>query len=161
MTTSAMDQLFERSFVQPGLMPGSPSLMAPMDVCETKNGYEVDVALPGVHPENGALAYLVVHHLRPGRDTLLREQYVTTIAPGHVTVMLPRETLNALPSYRPDDELQQERKRLQQTDEQRERVRSFPTAEGEHKAGSAARREAYGRTDYCSGNLRRPGTCGT
>src|SRR6266446_5524668 len=47
----AMDQLFERSFVQPGLMPGSPSLMAPMDVCETENGYEVDVALPGVRPE--------------------------------------------------------------------------------------------------------------
>jgi HSP20 family protein len=47
----AMDQLFERSFVQPGLMPGLPSLMAPMDVCETENGYEVDVALPGVRPE--------------------------------------------------------------------------------------------------------------
>ena len=48
----AMDQLFEQSFVQPSLMPGSPSLMAPMDVCETKNGYEVDVALPGVRPED-------------------------------------------------------------------------------------------------------------
>ncbi len=48
----AMDQLFEQSFVQPGLMPGSPSLMAPMDVCETPNGYEVDVALPGVRPED-------------------------------------------------------------------------------------------------------------
>ena len=47
-----MDQLFEQSFVQPGLMPGSPSLMAPMDVCETENGYEVDVALPGVRPED-------------------------------------------------------------------------------------------------------------
>src|SRR5712692_9446267 len=48
----AMDQWFERSFVQPGLMPGSPSLMAPMEVCETENGYEVDVALPGVRPED-------------------------------------------------------------------------------------------------------------
>jgi HSP20 family protein len=48
----AMDQLFEQSFVQPGLMRGSSSLMAPMDVCETKNGYEVDVALPGVRPED-------------------------------------------------------------------------------------------------------------
>jgi HSP20 family protein len=48
----AMDQLFERSFVQPSLMPGSPTLMAPMDICETKNGYEVDVALPGVRPED-------------------------------------------------------------------------------------------------------------
>jgi len=48
----AMDQLFEQSFVNPSLMPGSPSKMAPMDVCETKNGYEVDVALPGVRPED-------------------------------------------------------------------------------------------------------------
>ena len=48
----AMDQLFERSVVHPSLMPGSPTLMAPMDICETKNGYEVDVALPGVRPED-------------------------------------------------------------------------------------------------------------
>ncbi len=48
----AMDQLFEQSFVHPSLMPGSSSLMAPMDVCETPNGYEVDVALPGVRPED-------------------------------------------------------------------------------------------------------------
>jgi len=48
----AMDQLFEQSFVQPGLMRGSSSLMAPIDICETKNGYEVDVALPGVRPED-------------------------------------------------------------------------------------------------------------
>jgi HSP20 family protein len=48
----AMDQLFEQSFVNPRMMPGSPTLMAPMDVCETENGYEVDVALPGVKPED-------------------------------------------------------------------------------------------------------------
>ena len=48
----AMDQLFEQSFVNPGLMAGSPSQMAPMDVCETPKGYEVDVALPGVRPED-------------------------------------------------------------------------------------------------------------
>jgi HSP20 family protein len=48
----AMDQLFEQSFVQSALRPGSPSQMAPMDVCETENGYEVDVALPGVRPED-------------------------------------------------------------------------------------------------------------
>jgi HSP20 family protein len=47
-----MDQLFEQSFVNPSLMPGSPSLMAPMDICETSNGYEVDVALSGVRPED-------------------------------------------------------------------------------------------------------------
>jgi HSP20 family protein len=48
----AMDQLFDQSFVNPSMMPGSPSLMAPMDICETSNGYEVDVALPGVRPED-------------------------------------------------------------------------------------------------------------
>jgi HSP20 family molecular chaperone IbpA len=48
----AMDQLFEQSFVNPSLMSGSPTMLAPMDVCETDNGYEVDVALPGVRPED-------------------------------------------------------------------------------------------------------------
>ena len=48
----AMDQLFEQSFVQPTMMAGSSVLMAPMDVCETKQGYEVDIALPGVRPED-------------------------------------------------------------------------------------------------------------
>jgi HSP20 family protein len=49
----AMDQLFEQSFVQPSLMlGGAPAQMAPMDVCETPNGYEVDIALPGVRPED-------------------------------------------------------------------------------------------------------------
>jgi HSP20 family protein len=48
----AMDQLFEQSFVNPRLMPGSSSLTIPMDICETQNGYEVDVALPGVRPED-------------------------------------------------------------------------------------------------------------
>jgi HSP20 family protein len=48
----AMDQLFEQSFIRPGLMPGAAVPMAPMDVCETPNGYEVDVALPGARPED-------------------------------------------------------------------------------------------------------------
>ena len=48
----AMDQLFEQSFVRPNLMPGAAPQLAPMDICETQNGYEVDVALPGVRPED-------------------------------------------------------------------------------------------------------------
>ena len=76
------------------------------------SGNKGPLLLIAVHPENGTLAYLVVHHLRPGQDTLLRERYVTTIAPGLVTVTLPDATLNALPPYRPDDELQQEVKRV-------------------------------------------------
>lgn len=48
----AMDQLFEQSFVNPSLLTGATATIAPMDVCETPNGYEVDVALPGVRPED-------------------------------------------------------------------------------------------------------------
>src|ERR1700753_2986371 len=48
----AMDQLFEQSFIHPHMLPSSPSLVAPMDVREATNGYEVDVALPGVKTED-------------------------------------------------------------------------------------------------------------
>lgn len=48
----AMDQLFEQSFVHPSLMHGTAAQVAPMDVCETPNGYDVDVALPGARPED-------------------------------------------------------------------------------------------------------------
>src|SRR5260370_13640733 len=47
-----MDQLFEQSVVRPNLMPSAAPQLAPMDICETQNGYEVDVALPGVRPED-------------------------------------------------------------------------------------------------------------
>src|SRR5713226_9871420 len=48
----AMEQLFDQSIVNPNMMAGSQTMLAPMDVCETPNGYEVDVALPGVRPED-------------------------------------------------------------------------------------------------------------
>ena len=48
----AMDQLFEQSFVNPRAIAALPSMAAPIDVRETNNGYEVDVALPGVRPED-------------------------------------------------------------------------------------------------------------
>ncbi|HEX6479765.1 MAG TPA: BON domain-containing protein [Ktedonobacteraceae bacterium] len=64
--------------------------------------------LVAVHPGKGALAYIVVHHLRPGQDTPLQEQYVTKIATGRIQVMLPDDILNAPPPYRSDAELQQE-----------------------------------------------------
>ncbi len=68
--------------------------------------------LLAVHPESGALAYLVVGRLRPGGDTLLQEQYVTRMAQRHVTVALPEATLNALAPYRSDDELLQDVRRV-------------------------------------------------
>src|SRR6266516_7154079 len=61
-----------------------------------------------VHPENGELAYLVVHHLRPGQNTLVRQNFVVDIATDYVKVNIPDTSLNELPPYRPDDVLQQE-----------------------------------------------------
>jgi HSP20 family protein len=48
----AMDHLFDQSFVRSDALPDLPSLTVPMDICETQNGYEVDIALPGVRPED-------------------------------------------------------------------------------------------------------------
>jgi len=48
----AMDELFAQSFVSPRWMGGSQWESAPMDVCETDHGYEVNVGLPGVKPED-------------------------------------------------------------------------------------------------------------
>ncbi|MBV9708270.1 MAG: Hsp20/alpha crystallin family protein, partial [Chloroflexi bacterium] len=49
----AMDQLFERSFVHPhSVSESGQNVYAPMDVCETEQGYEVNVSLPGVKPED-------------------------------------------------------------------------------------------------------------
>jgi len=49
---NAMDQLFSQSFVHPSWMGGSQMIPAPTDVCETDRGYEVNIALPGVKPED-------------------------------------------------------------------------------------------------------------
>lgn len=48
---NAMDQLFAQSFVNPRWW-GTTEQVAPMNVCETDNGYQVDVSLPGVRPED-------------------------------------------------------------------------------------------------------------
>jgi len=49
---NAMDQLFSQGFVNPTWMGSSQSMIVPMDVCETDRGYEVNIALPGVKPED-------------------------------------------------------------------------------------------------------------
>jgi osmotically-inducible protein OsmY len=64
--------------------------------------------LLAVKPESGELAYIVAHNIRPGHDLMLREEYVTALAPGRITISIPDEVLNALPPYRSDDELQQD-----------------------------------------------------
>lgn len=45
---NAMDQLLTQSFVNPNWFGGQQSSVAPMNVYETNNGYEVQVSLPGV-----------------------------------------------------------------------------------------------------------------
>ena len=64
--------------------------------------------LVAVQPESGVTAYIVAHHLRPGQDTMLSEEYVTNITADRVTVTLPEATFQALPAYRADADLQQE-----------------------------------------------------
>ena len=49
---NAMDRLFEQSFVNPFWTGGPQAMAAPLDVCETDNGYEIAVSLPGVKPED-------------------------------------------------------------------------------------------------------------
>ncbi len=66
------------------------------------------ILLVAVQPESGELAYIVVHHLRPGQDTLLLTRFVTKLEAGHVLISIPDATLEILPPYRPDSELRQE-----------------------------------------------------
>lgn len=65
------------------------------------------LSLVAVHPEGGALAYIVARNLPSGRDTLLREA-ITTLAPGQIDVSADQTQLKSLPPYRSDRELQQE-----------------------------------------------------
>lgn len=66
------------------------------------------LALVACQPGSGELAYIVARNLVPGRDTLLRGQYVSALAPGQISVSVDALLLNALPPYRSDRELQQE-----------------------------------------------------
>ncbi len=61
-----------------------------------------------VHPESGVLAYVVAHLLRPGQDTLLREDLVKKVAAGQVIVSVPDSDFQTFPPYRSDEDLQRE-----------------------------------------------------
>jgi len=74
----------------------------------TSSGAKGSLMLVAVHPENGELAYIVAHDLRPGHDTLLKEEYITALAADRVTVSIPEDKLIVLPPYRSDSVLQQE-----------------------------------------------------
>ena len=64
--------------------------------------------LVAVQPKSGELAYIVAHALRQGQDTLLHEEYVKRLDNGRIEVSISDATLQTLPPYRPDSELQRE-----------------------------------------------------
>lgn len=70
------------------------------------------VSIIAVHPGSGELAYIVAHHLHAGQDTMLDQEYVTKIEPDRVVVTIPDTTLQTLPAYRSDNELQQDVERV-------------------------------------------------
>ncbi|GAC1357791.1 MAG: hypothetical protein NVS2B12_19340 [Ktedonobacteraceae bacterium] len=77
-------------------------------VQNTDTGAKGTLKFVAVHPESGVLAYIVAHLLRPGHDTLLREELVTKIDAGQVIVSVPDAVFQTLPAYRSDEELQRE-----------------------------------------------------
>lgn len=88
---------------------GAGALLDNKSVVEnTSSSAKGTLMMVALYPENAELAYLVVHHLRPGQNTLLRQKFVTDIGTGYVKVNIPDTILNELPPYRPDAVLQQE-----------------------------------------------------
>lgn len=65
-----------------------------------------------VRVSSGELAYVVAHNLVPGRDTLLHEQYISSLEPGQIVISADIALLNKLSPYRSDRELQQEVDRI-------------------------------------------------
>jgi osmotically-inducible protein OsmY len=88
--------------------PGGASLSSKSIVENTESAAKGLLMLLAVHPANGELAYIVAHELRSGRDTLLQEEYITTLLTERVTVSIPEEKLHSLPPYHSDQVLQQE-----------------------------------------------------
>ncbi|MBO0781328.1 MAG: BON domain-containing protein [Ktedonobacteraceae bacterium] len=66
------------------------------------------LVLIAVEPADGELSYIVARNLRPGQDTLLRQEYIQKLQPGRMLVAIEDEDLQALPPYRSDAELQRE-----------------------------------------------------
>lgn len=64
--------------------------------------------LVAIHPQDRTLEYIVAHHLRPNQSTLLHNQYVSKLEVDVIVVSISEATLQTLPPYRPDSELQQE-----------------------------------------------------
>jgi osmotically-inducible protein OsmY len=87
----------------PHVLLGSKSV-----VQHTESSARGTLLLVAVQPKSGELAYIVAHSLRQGQDTLLREDYVKKLDNGRIEVSISDATLQTLPPYRPDSELQRE-----------------------------------------------------
>ncbi|HEY0755343.1 MAG TPA: BON domain-containing protein [Ktedonobacteraceae bacterium] len=90
--------------------PGSPEAGVLLDTHTSVRGGSADgtLLMVAAQPGNGKLAYIVVHDLTAGRDTLLSEQYITALTPGQMLTTITAQMLDTLPPYRSDRELQQE-----------------------------------------------------
>lgn len=99
-------------------LEAAPKEMPAATFFDTKTSVESDgaqgargrgsVLLIAVQPGSGMLSYIVAHHFRPNQDTLLRQEYVTKLEQGRIVVAIPEATLQTLPAYRSDRDLQQE-----------------------------------------------------
>jgi osmotically-inducible protein OsmY len=74
----------------------------------TATGAQESLGLLAVQPESGVLAYLVAHDLRPGQDIILRQEVLTKLETGLVTISVSEAQLDAFPPYRSDRELQRD-----------------------------------------------------
>ncbi len=98
------------TLAQLAAFPGSEGPGVALDARTTVQGggNTGTLGFVAVQPESGELAYIVARNLLSGRDTLLREQYVTSLGPGPITVSIDSVQLQTLPPYRSDRELQKE-----------------------------------------------------
>jgi len=87
---------------------GALAFLDNKSIVQNSSGAKGTLMLVAVHPESGVLAYIVVHHMRPGQNTLLRQEVVTKLETGLVVVSIPDVALHGLPPYRSDEELQAE-----------------------------------------------------
>lgn len=89
-------------------VPGGALLDSRSVVRRVDSSEKGTLMMAAIEPENGELAYIVAHHLRSAQDTLLRQESISQLEPGRITVSLSEADLQAIPAYRSDDELQRE-----------------------------------------------------
>ncbi|GHO42952.1 BON domain-containing protein [Ktedonospora formicarum] len=87
--------------------PGAAMFDSHARVFHVESGAEGGLSLIAVYPDNGEVAYIVTKGLK-GLDVLLERAYLKQLESGRIEASLPESTLQALPAYRSDQELQSE-----------------------------------------------------